>query len=95
MSDGGWTLIARFSNADAKNWISSSGSYWYDTSAVGSTTSTVANGDMISKAFSNAKGTDIKLTRSDSAGHAYLLYAPGCISSTTFRTKITSYGNFR
>ena len=95
MSDGGWTLIARFSNADAKNWISTSGSYWYDSNTVGSTTSTIANGDMISKAFYNAKGTDIKLTRSDSLSHSYLVNASGCLSSTTFRTKITSYGNFR
>ena len=88
-------MIARFSNADAKNWIATSGSYWYDQTAVGSTTSPSANSDMINKAFYNAKGKDIKLTRSDSASHSYLLYANGCLSSTTFRSKITSYGNFR
>ena len=95
MSDGGWTLVARFSNADTKNWAEPSGAYWYDKTAVGSTTSPSANSDMISKAFYNAKGTDIKLTRSDSASHAYLLYSNGCMSTTTFRSKITSYGNFR
>ena len=95
MSDGGWTLIARFSNADAKNWIATSGAYWYDQTAVGSTDIPSANSDMISKAFYNAKGTDIKLTRSDVSSHSYLLFSNGCLSSTTFRSKITSYGNFR
>ena len=88
-------MIARFSNADAKNWIATSGSYWYDQTAVGLTTNPSANSDMISNAFYNAKGTDIKVTRSDSPSHPYLLYASGCLSSTTFRSKITSYGNFR
>ena len=95
MSDGGWTLISRFSNADAKNWIATSGAYWYDTAAVGATTSWSANSDMINKAFYNAKGTDIKLTRSDSSSHSYLLYSNGCLSTTSFRSKMASYGNFR
>ena len=95
MSDGGWTLIARFSNADAKNWVATSGSYWYDQTAVGLTSSPSANSDMINQAFYNVKGTDIKLTRSDASNHVYLLYSNGCLSSTTFRSKITSYGNFR
>lgn len=95
MSDGGWTLVSRFSNADAKNWMSTTGAYWYDTTSVGSTSSPSANSDMISKAFYNVKGTDIKLTRSDSSSHGYLLYSNGCLSTTTFRAKITSYGNFR
>ena len=25
-----WTLIARFSNSDAKNWMEDSGEWWYD-----------------------------------------------------------------
>ena len=27
-----WTLIARFSNNDAKNWMEDSGEWWYDKS---------------------------------------------------------------
>lgn len=91
---GGWTLIARFSNADAKNWGSSSGNYWYDELATGSTTSPSTNADMISKAFYNVKGTKLKLTRSDDSHHNRLLVAANCLTGT-FREKITSYGNFR
>ena len=78
MNDRGLTLTGRFSNAGANNWISTNGSYWYDMSAVGFTLSTVANGDMITKAFYNAKGTDIKLTRCYPFNHSYLLHATGC-----------------
>ena len=95
MSDGGWTLIARFSNADSKGWGKNSGEYWYDTLQLGSTTSPSTNSDMISKAFYNVKGNDLKLSRSDQSSHPYLLYAGGCFSGTTFREKITSYGDFR
>ena len=43
----GWTLIARFSNNDAKNWMKNSDEYWYDrTSAVGRTTDPANNTDM-------------------------------------------------
>jgi len=95
MSDGGWTLIARFSNADSKGWGKNSGEYWYDTLELGSTTSPTANSDMISKAFYNVKGRDIKLTRSDQSSHPYLLNARNCFSQETFRSKITSFGDFR
>ena len=30
MARGGWTLIARFSNADSNYWMQNSGSWWYD-----------------------------------------------------------------
>jgi len=95
MSDGGWTLIARFSNADSKGWGKNSGEYWYDTLELGSTTSPTANSDMINKAFYDVEGNDIKLSRSDQSSHSFLLYAGSCFSQTNFRSKITSYGNFR
>ena len=96
MTDGGWTLIARFSNADAKNWMQSSGSFWYDQGEYGSTTSPSTNADMINRAFFEIAGNDIKLSRSDVSAHSFLLYAGACFpSSTTFRGKMSSYGNFR
>eukprot|EP00795_Rhopilema_esculentum_P011505 gene11505-21722_t len=95
MTDGGWTLIARFSNADTKNWMQSSGSFWYDQGEFGSTTSPSTNADMINRAFFEIAGNDIKLSRSDVSAHSFLLYAGGCFSSVTFRGTITSYGNFR
>ena len=63
-SDKGWTLVARFSNNDAKNWMKDNGEYWYDRrSAVGQTTNPAHNANMISPAFWSVKGTEFKETR--------------------------------
>ena len=93
----GWTLIARFSNNDAKNWMKNSGDYWYDrTSAVGQTTDPADNTDMISPAFWLVNGTEFKITRSDDPSHTALLYTTGgCLGGQTFRSKMRSYGDFR
>jgi len=97
MSNGGWTLISRFSNADSKNWMQRSGSWWFDrTTSYGSVTSPSDNYDMISPAFWLVKGNYIKTTRSDDSSHSYLLYTPySCVGGKTFRSFITSFGNFR
>ena len=93
----GWTLIARFSNNDAKDWMKNSGEYWYDqTSAVGQTTNPANNTDMISPAFWLVNGTEFKITRSDDPSHTALLHTTGgCLGGQTFRSKMTSYGDFR
>ena len=93
----GWTLVARFSKNDDKNWMMDSGDYWYDRrSAVGQTTDPAANTDMISPAFWSLKGTEFKITRSDDSTHTALLYTTGdCLAGQSFRSKVTSYGNFR
>ena len=97
MSNGGWTLISRFSNADSANWMQYSGSWWYDrTTSYGSVTSTSNNYDMISPAFWLVQGDILKITRSDDGSHSYLLYtSSGCLSGQTFRSFITNFGNFR
>jgi len=95
MANGGWTLIARFSNADNKNWVLSTGNYWYSQTATGSTTSPSINTDMISKAFYTVIGKDLKLSKSDNTNHKKLLRALNCLNETTFREKITSYGKIR
>ena len=97
MSNGGWTLISRFSNADSSNWMQYSGSWWYDrTTSYGSVTSTSNNYDMISPSFWLVQGNYIKITRSDDSSHTYLLRtAYQCIGGRTFRSFITRFGNFR
>ena len=98
MSNGGWTLISRFSNADSANWMQYSGSWWYDRkTSYGSVTSTSNNYDMISPAFWLVQGNYIKITRNDDSSHTYLLHTAysSCIGGNTFRGFITSYGNFR
>ena len=74
-----------------------SGEYWYDQrSAVGQTTNPAHNADMISPAFWSVKGTELKITRSDDSNHTALLQTTSnCLSGQTFRSKLTSYGDFR
>ena len=93
----GWLLIARFSNNDGKNWMKNSGDWWYDRrNAAGTTTDSSVNADMISPVFWLVKGTELKITRSDDSNHTPLLQTTGnCLGGQTFRSKITSYGDFR
>ncbi|XP_078384080.1 uncharacterized protein LOC144666533, partial [Oculina patagonica] len=92
-----WTLIARFSNKDRPNWMDDSGYWWYDrTEAGGNTIDPSNNADMISPAFSLASGNEFKITRSDDFQHTALLQTTGdCLGGQTFRSKVTSYGDFR
>ena len=97
-ADGkGWTLIARFSNNDDKRWMKKSGAWWYDRRlATGEPTDPSSNTDMISPAFWLVSGNMFKITRSDDSQHTALLQTTGdCLGGQTFRSKITSYGNFR
>ena len=96
-SIGGWTFIARFSNKDSKNWMQDSGDWWYDKNvAAGETTDPSSNTDMISAAFWLVSGNELKITRSDDPQHTALLQTTGdCLGGQTFRSKITSYGDFR
>lgn len=94
---GGWTLIARFSNSDTKNWMRNDGLWWYDLqTAKGNTTGTSDNNDMISPAFWSIRGREIKITRSDDPSHSALLRTTSnCLGAKTFRAKIASYGTFK
>ena len=93
----GWTLIARFSNSDDKNWMKDTGLWWYDQQVTtGTTTDPSINADMISPAFWLVSGRELKITRSDDASHTPLLQTTGnCLAGQTFRSKISSYGDFR
>ena len=78
-SDGkGWTLIARFSNNDNKNWMNDTGYWWYDQqTAMGAKFSPSINDDMISPAFWLVSGREFKITRSDDSNHTPLLETTG------------------
>ena len=93
----GWTLIARFPNDDAKNWMDDTGHWWYDKSdAAGDTSDPSINADMMSPAFFMVSGSMFKITRSDDSQHTALLQTTGnCLGGQTFRFKVTSYGDFR
>ena len=63
---------------------------------MGTTNSPSVNDDMISPAFWLARGSEFKITRSDDHSHTPLLQTTGnCLARQTFRSKITSYGDFR
>ena len=93
----GWTFIARFSNSDTKHWMNDSGYWWYDrTDAAGETTDPSNNADMISPLFWSVSGNEIKITRSDDPQHTPLLQTTDkCLGGQSFRSKVTSYGDFR
>ena len=92
-----WTLIARFSNNDAKNWMEDSAEWWYDKSVgLGEIADSSVNADMLSPSFWLVRGREFKITRSDDTQHTALLQTTGeCLGGQTFRAKITSYGDFR
>lgn len=73
------------------------GNWWYDIrGAVGRTLDPSSNTDMISSAFWLVGGKEFKITRSDDPSHTPLLQTKGdCLAGQTFRSKITSYGDFR
>ena len=73
------------------------GDWWYDRlTAFGAAVDPSVNADMIAPGFWLAKGTEFKITRSDDPYHTPLLETTGnCLRGQTFRSKITSYGNFR
>ena len=77
--------------------MSDSGNWWYDRlTAVGATVNPSSNADMISPAFWLARGREFKITRSDDPSHTPLLQTTrNCLGMQTFRSKITSYGDFR
>ncbi|RLB61149.1 MAG: hypothetical protein DRI90_12045, partial [Deltaproteobacteria bacterium] len=94
---GGWTLIARFSNADADNWMLDSGLWWYDqVTELGAPQDRAANADMISQAFWTVAANEIKITRTDNADDGHLIKTVDtCLGNQTFRGYVTSFGDFR
>ena len=91
----GWTLIARFSNNDGKNWMKDA-NFWYDKlmSTYGSMPD--MDHDMIAAAFWKTQANELKITRSDDASHTALLETTSnCLKGKTFREFITSFGDFR
>ena len=84
--DHAWTLLARFSNSDFKNWTDDSRDWWYGSNqAAGETTDPSYNADMISPAFWLVSGSELKITRSDDSGHTPLLQTTGsCVSGKTW-----------
>ena len=77
--------------------MNDTGYWWYDQQvAIGTGYSPSVNTDMISLAFWLVSGSEFKITRSDDPGHTPLLQTTGnCLAGQTFRSKITSYGDFR
>ena len=74
-----------------------SGNWWYDLLyGYGAVNDPSVNADMFSSSFLLIKGRELKITRSDDSSHTPLLQTTGnCLGGQTFRSKITSYGDFR
>ena len=97
LSDGPWTLIARFYNNVSKNWMEDNGTWWYDrVEAYGNTLDPSDNADMISEAFWLHQGSEFKITKSDEPLHTALLTRTrNYLNGLTFRDKMKRYGVFR
>jgi len=95
MVNGGWTLVARFSNSDAHNWISS-GDLWYNrTEELGTATDPTVNADAMGAAFFGVEATEFRITRTDSTSHnALLTTTNNCLQGRSVRDKIASFGDF-
>ena len=93
----GWTLAARFSNKNGKNWMRSDGQWWYDIKIPqGNFNDPFDNADAISSAFWLLEGNEFKVTRTDDETHeALLTTTTNCLGKKTFREKMASYGDFR
>ena len=87
----GWTLIARFSNADRMRWADYT--LWqYKEVAMGAI-NPMMNADMISPAFWLVRGRELKVTLSNDSSHTPLLQTTDdCLGGRTFRSKVLSYG---
>ena len=96
-NEGGWTLVARFANADAANWMIDTGEWWYTrTDAAGTPTSRSENADAYSPAFHQVKGDEMKFSRTDNPDDGHLLMTnANCLGDKTFREHITGYGDFQ
>ena len=72
------------------------GSFWYSRKlALGTSTGPSVNADMISPVFWLVSGRELKITPSDDPSHTPLLQTTGnCLAGQTFRSQITSYGDF-
>ena len=79
------------------SWINDDRLWWYDQNVtIGTTSDPSKNTDMISPAFWLVSGSEFRITRSDDSSHTPLLQTTGnCLGGQTFRSKITSYGDFR
>ena len=79
------------------SWINDDRLWWYDQNVtIGTTSDPSNNTDMISPAFWLVSGSEFRITRSDDSSHKPLLQTTGnCLGGQTFRSKITSYGDFR
>jgi cysteine-rich repeat protein len=88
----GWALVARFSNADEKNWMLDTGEWWYSkVTPAGSPFSRSENADMISPAFANLVGSYLRISRTDNPNDFYLGRI-SCLSGRSVREMLFDFG---
>ena len=94
--DGGWTLVARFSNADTANWMADDGGWWYTrTTEAGDPLDPTPNADMLGAGFWLVDADEMRLTRSDNPTDDHLMMTTGsCLGGQDFRSMLTSYGTY-
>lgn len=89
MVNGGWTLIARFANDGDANWIDSP-EWWYSlATSQGDTLEPASAGDMIGEGFWRVEASELRLTRTDDAGHTALLETTSMCLSGSLRATVS------
>ena len=79
---GGWTLMAKLTNADGSNWHAHS-ARWVDTSTFGTMTN-LSNADGKSQAYNSLAVREVMVTSSNNANQ--VVSVGNCLNDWTFRT---------
>lgn len=80
---GGWTLIAKMTNQDAKNWVNAKAS-WTGTSAYGNAQNLAAGADAKSPAWGTLPADEMMLTDNpDPASNELVMTTSGCLGGLT------------
>jgi hypothetical protein len=91
LGNGGWTLVAKMSNQDTKNWVNAKTS-WTGTNAYGNTADLTAGQDAKSVAWGTVPAAEFLLT--DDTNN-YIATTSNCIGNTTmsqfFTTALAGY----
>ncbi|MCB9797200.1 MAG: hypothetical protein H6741_31315 [Alphaproteobacteria bacterium] len=77
---GGWTLVAKLTNQDGRNWTTAS-TDWTDTSVFGTTDDLAVGADARGEAWGALDADDLLLT--DDAGFGYIATNDGCLGGVS------------
>jgi hypothetical protein len=95
LAEGGWTLAAKLTNQDAKQWVNASSS-WTGTSSYGTTINLTSGNDAKSAAWGRLPATEMLFTDNEEYQHgSYIVTTSNCLEDQTlsrfFTAALVSY----